>query len=399
MRPSVRAGHDRVGAPFVLYVASAAVRPYRIPALFAAVLVAALLLAACHRPPHVPPGHGTRHRHDHVLRFDQVQVLASHNSYKLALYPEVLAFLQGALPATAAGLEYEHRPLPEQFDQLGVRAIELDVWADPQGGKFLKPGLPIALGVQVPDDPAMHEPGFKVMHQADVDTRANCVSLKICLTQVRDWSEQHPGHVPMMVQLEVKDAAADTAELDALDAEILSVMPRREIVTPDDVRGGFPTLGEAVLKHGWPELGEMRGKVLFTLDNGALRDAYRVGRPSLEGRVMFAPSSPGQPDAAFAKLNDPIGDAARIQTALAAHMVVRTRADADTVQARTNDTTMRDAALSSGAQWVSTDYEVPNPVFSPYTVHIPDGTPARCNPVTAPRFCRSTDVEDPDRLG
>ena len=91
-----------------------------------------------------------------------------------------------------------------------MRAIELDVWADPQGGKFLNPGLPIALGVQVPDDPAMHEPGFKVMHQADVDTRANCVSLKICLTQVRDWSEQHPGHVPMMVQLEVKDAAADT---------------------------------------------------------------------------------------------------------------------------------------------------------------------------------------------
>ena len=113
---------------------------------------------------------------------------------------------------------------------------------------------------------------------------------------------------------------------------------------------------------------------------------------------MFAPSSPGQPDAAFAKLNDPIGDAARIQAALAAHMVVRTRADADTVQARTNDTTMRDAALSSGAQWVSTDYEVPNPAFSPYTVRIPDGTPARCNPVTAPHFCRSTDVEDPARL-
>ena len=78
-------------------------------------------------------------------------------------------------------------------------------------------------------------------------------------------------------------------------------------------------------------------------------------------------------------------------------MVVR-HADADTVQARTNDTTMRDAALSSGAQWVSTDYEVPNLAFSPYTVRIPDGTPARCNPVTAPGFCRSTDVEDPERL-
>ena len=74
----------------------------------------------------------------------------------------------------------------------------------------------------------------------------------------------------------------------------------------------------------------MRGKVLFTLDNGGLRDLYRAGRPSLEGRVLFTPSAPGEPDAAFAKFNDPIGDATAIEAALAANMVVRTRADADT---------------------------------------------------------------------
>ena len=142
----------------------------------------------------------------------------------------------------------------------------------------------------------------------------------------------------------------------------------------------------------------MRGKVLLTLDNGGLRDLYRSGRPSLEGRVLFTPSVPGADDAAFAKLNDPIGDADEIQAALAAHMVVRTRADVETVQARTNDTTMRDAALASGAQWVSTDYEEPNLAFSPYTVQIPDGAPARCNPVTARRNCRATDVEDPGKL-
>jgi hypothetical protein len=142
----------------------------------------------------------------------------------------------------------------------------------------------------------------------------------------------------------------------------------------------------------------MRGKIVFTLDNEALRATYRSGRPSLEGRVLFTPSSPGQDDAAFAKLNDPIGQADQIKAALAANMMVRTRADADTVQARTNDTTMRDAALASGAQWVSTDYEVPNLAFSPYTVRIPGGTPARCNPVTGPPSCRSTDVEDPRRL-
>ena len=36
--------------------------------------------------------------------------------------------------ATAAGLDYGHRPLAQQF-ALGVRQLELDVWADPKGGK------------------------------------------------------------------------------------------------------------------------------------------------------------------------------------------------------------------------------------------------------------------------
>jgi hypothetical protein len=67
---------------------------------------------------------------------------------------------------------------------------------------------------------------------------------------------------------------------------------------------------------------------------------------------------------------------------------VRTRADADTVQARTGDTTMRDAAITSGAQFVSTDYPVPDPRFGTgYMVEIPGGMPARCNPISAPAEC------------
>jgi hypothetical protein len=176
------------------------------------------------------------------------------------------------------------------------------------------------------------------------------------------------------------------------------VFEEDEFVTPDDVRGTAATLGEAIATAGWPTLGEVRGQVLFALDNQGFRDAYRAGHPSLAGRVLFTPSRPGEEDAAFAKLNDPIADADLIEAALAANMLVRTRSDADTLQARANDTTMREAALNSGAQFVSTDYEEPNPALSEYAVRIPGGTPGRCNPVNAPPDCRPTDVEDPRRL-
>jgi Phosphoinositide phospholipase C, Ca2+-dependent len=336
---------------------------------------------------------------DRSLRLDQVQVLASHNSYHARPYPEVLAGLQKVLPAVAPTLDYAHGPLPEQFD-LGVRAIELDVYDDPDGGKFAHPSYPESVGVELPDRPEMDEPGYKVVHQAAVDTNSTCLTLVACFELVDAWSHAHPRHVPIGVQIEMKDGTITEPMFRRLEGEITSVFARDRYFTPDDVRGESPTLGEAVKARGWPSLGAVRGKVYFLLDNGDdVRETYLTGHPSLEGRLIFTPSSPGQADAAFAKLNDPIGDAADIDKALAQNMLIRTRADADTQQARANDHRSADAALSGGAQIVSTDYEQPDPKRKTgYTVRIPGGTPARCNPVTAPSGCQPTDVEDPAKL-
>jgi hypothetical protein len=175
------------------------------------------------------------------------------------------------------------------------------------------------------------------------------------------------------------------------------VFPADELLTPDDVRGGRTTLEEAVRTDGWPTLGEARGRVLFLMDNGDPKRAlYRAGRPSLEGRVLFTNAVPGDADAAFVKLNDPLPDPSLITDVVRDGYLVRTRADADTHQARSGDTTQRDAALASGAQYVSTDYPVPDPRFGTgYRVEIPGGAPARCNPVNSPTWCRSELLETP----
>ena len=169
---------------------------------------------------------------------------------------------------------------------------------------------------------------------------------------------------------------------------------RAEILTPDRVRGRFATLPEALRAQGWPVLNEVRGLVMFALDNeGAVRDRYLDGHQALGGRVMFASVAPEHPAAAWFKINDPIKDFERIVHLVKTGFLVRTRADADTRQARAGDVTQRDKALASGAQFISTDYREPDQRFSDYSVSFPGGHVARSNPISGDQAWSRIDLE------
>ena len=378
----------------------------------AALAVAAALAGGCGDS---SSSDGGAYPRDGALRLNQVQVLGSHNSYHVQPRPELFSLLLAFSEPLARSFEYTHLPLEVQFATQGIRQIELDVFADPNGGLYAnRAGQRAATGDGASGVAALSEPGLKVLHVQDIDFETTCFTLVECLTNVRRWSDANPGHVPLTILIEAKDDPIpdpvnlgfvtplpfDGAQLDTLDAEIRSVFPPEKLITPDDVRGERDTLEQAVLEDGWPTLGESRGKILFALDNGGdKKAAYTAGHPSLRGRVLFTSAEPGEDEAGFVKLNDPIGDGARIRELVAQGFIVRTRADADTLEARSGDTAMRDAALASGAQFVSTDYPVPNPDFGTgYFVEIPGGTPARCNPVSAPADCTSLDVENPAAL-
>ncbi|MEP9359945.1 phosphatidylinositol-specific phospholipase C1-like protein [Sphingomonas sp. KR3-1] len=325
------------------------------------------------------------------VRMNDIQAVGTHNSYKVAIPPNELAIIRARTAEGADALDYGHAALEAQLDA-GARTIELDVWQDPQGGLYATPLLPRVARSPLP--PVDTRPGYKVMHMADVDVRAHCVRFVDCLAILKRWSSAHPGHVPILIMINAKDETAavpgavkvphyTTAAFDALDAEIRSVFGAGDLVTPDLVRGRHKTLREAVAA-GWPMLDAVRGRFFFALDEGPEKvDLYRGGRRNLEGRVMFVNGSETADDAAYLTLNDPVGDAARIRSALAHGLIVRTRADADTIEARAGDTRRRDAAFASGAHYVSTDYMAgdADARFPGYSVGLPGGEAARCNPV------------------
>lgn len=345
---------------------------------------------------------------DDCVRLNEIQVLGTHNSYHVAPAPDVLTLLG----PRARDVEYTHRPLAEQLTVLGIRKFELDVFADPEGGRFAQPAaLRLVKGLD-PVGRELLEPGFKVLHTQDLDFRTTCTTLKRCLSVIRDWSRARPWHVPIMIMIEAKDTPVDdpdgigfvkplpiaAAELRALDGEIRSVFAADHLLTPDGVRGNHRTLTQALSSGGWPRLRAVRGKVLFALDNtDHHRTEYLRGNPSLEGRILFVSSPTDDPSAGFLKMNDVLTDEDAIRQRVRDGFLVRTRADIPTHEARSGSTARRDRAFRSGAQYISTDYPETSPFGSGYRASLPDvpGLAARCNPVNAPAGCRSEWLERP----
>ena len=340
-----------------------------------------------------------------TLKLNQIQVIGTHNSYHAGIAPSEANLWRMKDPTSFAGLDYSHPPLTQQLDS-GVRQIELDIFADNQGGRFAHPAGPrMVAEAKLPPDPpfdpegVMMKPGFKVMHVQDIDYRSVCEPFVACLKEVQQWSRAHPNHIPVFILVETKQNSSEgsmqltpaepftPAVFDALEAEIRSVFTPKELITPDDVRGKYETLNQAVLAGNWPALKRARGKVIFLMDQRPMGPMYLEGHPSLRGRVLFTNAVPGDPDAAFTECND--GPASEITDLVRKGYLVRTRTDDSTKEARINDTRRRDAMIASGAQILSTDYPASEPARweGHYAVSLPDNVVARCNPVITPAGC------------
>jgi Phosphoinositide phospholipase C, Ca2+-dependent len=335
---------------------------------------------------------------ENQIRLSQIQILGSHNSYKLKIHPSLWRAVYDQDSTTAMELDYGHIPLKEQLN-LGIRALEFDVFHDPEGGRYSVPfGIFLMLKAgNIPeefDGSAMRNPGLKVLHIQGIDFRSHNSTFKSCLREINDWSKKHPNHLPIIITINAKDDILKQPDfvkplpftanaLDSIDLEIRSVFKEKQLITPYLVRGDSSSLEASVLNNGWPTLENSRGKFLFVLDeNDQKLDRYIKGHPSLGGRVMFVNAPIGTPEAAFVIMNDPVAAFEKIQNLVKKGYLVRTRADSDTWEARRNDLTRFEKALESGAQVISTDYYLPDSSLGTgYQVRFQNDKIALCNPM------------------
>jgi hypothetical protein len=281
------------------------------------------------------------------IALNELQFKGSHNSYHRA--PRL---------ALSRTWRYSHAPLDVQLASQGVRQLELDV-------RYARGELMVG-------------------HLPMVDGRSTCRRFTDCLVQMKEWSRAHPSHLPVFVLIEVKDDLAPSAlegKLDAIDFAITRVMSRDMLLMPEDVVGDAPSLRQAVVEHGWPSVDDARGRIAFVMFGPErFKKEYVGGKPRLDGRVMFvAERDLESPHTSVVFYDDPIGQRAEIASAVKQHFLVRTRADADLRRS----TRRRDAALSSGANFISSDFVAPR--FN--WLDIGPGAVGRCNPLSATLGC------------
>lgn len=328
---------------------------------------------------------------------NHIQVIGSHNSYKKAIDPKLFKMLQGKDSVGMSKIDYEHISLTDQLN-LGLLNLEIDVYADTAGGKYAHPkGLDWVPGQPAYDtEGVMKQPGFKVFHMVDIDYRSNCPTFKLCLQELKKWSDAHPDHNPIFITMNAKDEVSKnpmftvpdkftSAIYDKLDKEIADNLGLDHVITPDKIRGKYKTLEEAVLHQNWPTLKQAKGKFIFILDEKQPKiGEYISGHPSLKGRVLFTNSEPGTPEAAIHIMNGAVKEQAQITDLVKKGYIIRTRADSDTQEARANDKSSFNAAMQSGAQIITTDYYRKSTHFnSDYVISFPNGDYFRANPVFA----------------
>jgi hypothetical protein len=237
----------------------------------------------------------------------------------------------------------------------------------------------------------LQQPGLKVFHIQEIDFRSHQLLFKDALQELKNWSQAHGGHTPVIVTINAKDGEIPNTRkplpftagaLRSIDREIREVFTDAQLITPDLVRGNAKTLEEAVLTRGWPLVNAVKNRFLFVLDESDEKiNAYLTNFPDSKGAALFVNKEEGNPDAAFRIINDPVGDFEKIKKLVASGYMVRTRADADTREARKNDYKRFQMARASGAQVITTDYYLTGKLFkSDYKVVFEKGLYERKRP-------------------
>jgi hypothetical protein len=188
---------------------------------------------------------------------------------------------QSHLTGVGAHNTYQKGAFPYLADALdsGASLIEFDVWVYSFGPKW-------RVNHDIPSAAGDHGQRNNCTHGGLRAGRGN-QGFDRCLENLRLWHDQHPGHRPITVKVELKaglnvQAGASARDLDNLIRAKLG----DAVFTPAQLLGDYPTLDAAAKADNWPSRERMAGKFMFEIIPGT----FERGNPldNLDTDIEYA---------------------------------------------------------------------------------------------------------------
>ena len=297
------------------------------------------------------------------VKFNEVSFIATHNSYQTAGTPAMKSLYEGLSKLTFGLVYKDYGRFTNDFitDQLelGIRSLEIDLEVNIQDGKTQ----------------------FICCHSPVLDMGSTCYDMALAMKEIKLWSDNNPGHLPITIIIEPKKfycpmdnltpfSLKYAREFDAFLKESLGDM----LMTPADMLGDYASFADMRAADGWPTLKETTGKVMVLLHDTTVSGAYIRQDEAIRTQAMFPMvrySGVDKPYASFVLLNK-VSDAIKYSEEVVKEKkcVVRTRVDS--ISDRQEDTL--GTILQSGVQILSTDHPLKkDKIQTGYYVSFEDG--------------------------
>ena len=274
---------------------------------------------------------------DSSIKLNDIQILASHNSYKKKGSALGKFFIGlGDSFEEANALKYGYRNLTDQFDS-GIRSMEIDL--------------------------RLRKTSFVLTHVPLVDNSSVAPDFSMALEEIKLFSDNNPNHIPIIMLMEIKDdwMILDHAlqqigpeQLETLDQLLMDKLGDT-LFKPSEMLETGKSIMETITTTGWPSVQSLLGKVIFVLHPGSFTTPYYELDQTLSTQAMFPgvyKDDVNQEYATFVVHNDI--DIPSISALVDQGFIVRTRIDDYLIFEHDN----YDNAILSGAQILSSDFTI-----------------------------------------
>lgn len=278
----------------------------------------------------------------HGAKLNEIRYIASHNSYKTGLTPEIEYFYHGPLAGIMGKkFDYIFDTITEQLN-CGIRSIELD-----------------ANKIKTDD-------GFKIecLHSDMIDPNSTMINFDKGLKEIRMWMDRNPDALPIIVLVEPKGGKKfDLEAFEKFDEMLFSAFEDK-LVTPKKLldTAGVKDFDEFRKNNAYPTVESLKGKIIFLLHEKDSLETYMNRDPDMQKSAMnialeyTTVLKKGSAYSRFAFttiLNDPTKSKDRIAQAINRdNFMVRTRLDKYAVVKEH----WYKNGIESGANILSTDY-------------------------------------------